>query len=281
MRKLPADNMICLGSVKELDPVKTFECGQCFRWNADENGVYTGVAGGRAARVVTKGKKVYIKTTNEDFYGFWRSYFDLELDYEAIRQGFDAGDYLKQCAGFGAGIRILRQDRWEALCSFILSQCNNIPRIKKLVETLCRCFGGVFEYDGEAFYSFPDAETVACLTERDLAPLRCGYRAPYIIGAAKAVAGGGIDLDKLALADMDEAMKALLSLDGVGVKVASCAALFGLGHMEAFPVDVWMKRAMREHFPPDFDPRSLGPYAGLAQQYIFYYARSGGKDSSD
>ena len=115
----------------------------------------------------------------------------------------------------------------------------------------------------------------AALEPDDLAHIRSGYRAAYIVGAARAVAGGELDLEALAAADADTAMKGLLSLNGVGVKVANCALLFGLGHMEAFPIDVWMKRALKEHFAPDFDPASLGPYAGLAQQYIFYYARSG------
>lgn len=278
MVQCETENMTALGTLRELDPVKTFECGQCFRWNADENGVYTGVAGGRAARVVTENGRVYISSSREDFEAFWKDYFDLELDYEAIRLGFDAGDYLRSCAEFGAGIRILRQERWEALCSFIISQCNNIPRIKGIVEKLCRCFGEAMEFEGRTLYSFPDAGVIARLEERDLAPLRCGYRAEYIIGAARAVDSGELDLEALARADTDTAMKALLSVRGVGRKVANCAVLFGLGHMDAFPVDVWMKRALDEHFPPDFDPKTLGPYAGLAQQYIFYYARSGGKN---
>lgn len=278
MTECLTDNTICLGTLRELDPVKTFECGQCFRWNADENGAYTGVAGGRAARVVTENGRVYITSTAEDFNSFWKDYFDLGLDYEAIRLGFDAGDYLRRCAEFGVGIRILRQERWEALCSFIISQCNNIPRIKKIVETLCRCFGEEIELEGETLYSFPDASVLARLEERDLAPLRCGYRAEYIINAARAVDSGELDLEALARTDTDTAMKALLSVRGVGKKVANCAVLFGLGHMDAFPVDVWMKRALSEHFPPDFDPKTLGPYAGLAQQYIFYYARSGGEN---
>lgn len=277
MQALKSENRICLGSLRELDPVKTFECGQCFRWNADENGVYTGVAGGHAAKVFSENGNAYISTTDEEFEGFWRDYFDLELDYESIRLGFDGGEYLKKCSEFGAGIRILHQNRWEALCSFIISQCNNIPRIKKIVETLCREFGERLEYGGEVLYSFPEPERLAGLEEGDLAPLRCGYRAEYIINASRAVASGALDLDYLADTDAETAMKELLSLRGVGRKVASCAILFGLGHMEAFPIDVWMKRALKEHFSPDFDPKSIGPYAGLAQQYIFYYARSGGK----
>lgn len=267
---------LLLGTVREIDPFKTFECGQCFRWNAEEDGSYTGVAMGRAAKVLTEGEQVYIISTQEDFDAVWRTYFDLERDYEAIRLGFDAGDYLRSCAEYGAGIRILRQERWEALCSFILSQCNNIPRIKKIIEALCTCFGKEISFLGRAYYTFPEAETLASLPAEDLAPLKCGYRAAYVLDAARAVASGALDLDTLAAADTDTAMKALLELNGVGVKVASCAVLFGLGHLEAFPVDVWMKRALKEHFPPGFDPAALGPYAGIAQQYIFYYARSGG-----
>lgn len=278
MTQCLTDNMICLGTLRELDPVKTFECGQCFRWNADENGVYTGVAGGRAARVVTENGRVFISSTPGDFNDFWKNYFDLDTDYEVVRLGFDAGEYLRRCAGFGAGIRILRQERWEALCSFIISQCNNIPRIKGIVERLCRAFGEPLGLEGETLYSFPDASVIARLSERDLAHLRCGYRAEYIIHAARAVDSGELDLDALARTDTDTAMRALLSVKGVGKKVANCAVLFGLGHMDAFPIDVWMKRALAEHFPPGFDPKTLGPYAGLAQQYIFYYARSGGEN---
>ncbi len=279
MQGIECKNIIHLGSISQLHPEKTFECGQCFRWNMDEKGVYTGVAFGRAARVFTEKDEVYITSTPEDYETVWRNYFDMDTDYAAITEGFDAGEYFARCVEFGMGIRILRQDRWEALCSFIISQCNNIPRIKKIVETLCRCFGEEIDFEGETFYSFPTAERIAALEAEDLAPLRCGYRAPYIIGAARAIVAGELDLEELAKGDIDTAMKGLLSLNGVGAKVANCAVLFGLGHMEAFPIDVWMKRALKEHFPADFDPKSFGSYAGLAQQYIFHYARNGGDES--
>lgn len=266
---------IYLGTLLEIDPVKTFECGQCFRWNADERGDYWGVASGRAAKVIVEDDKVYIITSQEDYDSIWRDYLDMERDYESIRLGFDGGEYLSRCAEFGAGIRILRQERWEALCSFIISQCNNIPRIKGIVEKLCRGWGERIEFEGREFYSFPSPETIAALEKEDLAPIRSGYRAEYIVTAAKAIVSGELDLDALAAADASTALRGLLSIKGVGVKVANCALLFGLGHMEAFPIDVWMKRALKEHFAPDFDPKSLGNYAGLAQQYIFYYARSG------
>ena len=139
-------------------------------------------------------------------------------------------------------------------------------------------FGDELEFEGERFYSFPPAERLAGLQAADLAPLRCGYRAPYIIDAAAAVASGALELDRLAAEDGTAAKKELLKLNGVGEKVANCVVLFGLYHMEAFPIDVWKRRALKEHFPPDFDPASLGDCAGLAQQYIFYYARSHGNE---
>ena len=268
-----------LAGVDELDIVKTFECGQCFRWNADSDGVYTGVAFGFLARVWAENGRVYLRSAAPE--DMWRSYFDLDRDYAAASSGFDGGDYLAECVEFGRGIRILRQDGWEALCSFIISQCNNISRIKGIVERLCELFGDELEFEGRRYYSFPPAERIAELNVDELAPLRCGYRAPYIISAAIAVATGALDLKELAAADSVTAKKELLKLNGVGEKVANCVVLFGLYHMEAFPIDVWIRRALKEHFPPDFDPATLGSCAGLAQQYIFYYARSHGNDEKN
>ncbi len=268
-----------LAGVDELDIVKTFECGQCFRWNADSDGVYTGVAFGFPARVWAENGRVYLRSAAPE--DMWRSYFDLDRDYAAASSGFDGGDYLAECVEFGRGIRILRQDGWEALCSFIISQCNNISRIKGIVERLCELFGDELEFEGRRYYSFPPAERIAELNVDELAPLRCGYRAPYIISAAIAVATGALDLKELAAADSVTAKKELLKLNGVGEKVANCVVLFGLYHMEAFPIDVWIRRALKEHFPPDFDPATLGSCAGLAQQYIFYYARSHGNDEKN
>ena len=256
----------------ELSPYKTFECGQCFRWNDDGTGAYTGVASGRAARVFTSGGLARIECRREDA-GFWRGYLDMDTDYVSARKSVMRSEYLTDCAGYGEGIRILRQDRWEALCSFIISQCNNIPRIKKIVETLCSLFGEAFETPWGVKYSFPAAERIALLEEPELAPLHAGYRAPYIINAARAVASGDIDLDAAAEMDGEEARKYLKTLSGVGDKVANCAVLFGLHRLDAFPIDVWIKRALREHFPNGFDPASLGEYAGLAQQYMFFAER--------
>ena len=264
-----------LCDAEALDIVKTFECGQCFRWNADENGVYRGVAMNYPAKVWTENGGVYIESEAPS--ELWHEYFDLGTDYAGITNAFDGGEYLCDCIAYGFGIRILRQDSWEALCSFIISQCNNISRIKGIVERLCELFGEPLSFDGRTFYSFPSAETLAKLSAEDLSPIRSGYRAEYIIAAAKAVVSGELDLKALKETDCKSAVKKLRSVRGIGEKVANCVVLFGLNHMEAFPIDVWMKRALKEHFPEDFDPASLGDYAGLAQQYIFYYARSNGK----
>ncbi len=261
----------------ELSPYKTFECGQCFRWNADENGGYVGVASGRAARVFTRGGMAVIECDEADI-GFWREYLDMDTDYVKARESVMLGEYLTECAEYGRGIRILRQDKWEALCSFIISQCNNIPRIKSIVEKLCAMFGEAMETPWGVKYSFPMASRVALLEEPELAPLRSGYRAAYIINAARAVASGDIDLEYAATLDGNEARKYLKSLNGVGDKVANCAVLFGLHRMDAFPVDVWIKRALKENLPAGFDPATLGDYAGLAQQYMFFHARETSRD---
>lgn len=261
----------------KFDIVKTFECGQCFRWNADEVGVYTGVVRGVPARLWNEGRSVFIRTEPGSI-GMWREYFDLERDYAGISKNFEIDEYMTECCRFGAGIRILRQEPWETLCSFIISQCNNIPRIKGIVEALCRNFGDPVVFEGSTLFAFPPAASLAALEPDELAPLRCGYRAPYIIAAARAVADGSADLEAMAKATHEDALAELKKLPGVGDKVANCIVLFGLGITSGFPVDVWMKKALSEHFETGFDPKVFGEFAGLAQQYIFYYARSTGRE---
>ena len=272
-------NIIYLGKVTEIDPIKTFECGQCFRWNADASGACIGVVRGLPARVWADGEDVllYSENAGTSNHDMWRDYFDLDVDYNAIDFSGVSSDYFDTCRSFGRGIRILRQEKWEALCSFIISQCNNIPRIKGIVEALCREFGQAVSFDGMRLNTFPAADIVAGLSLEDLAVIRSGYRAKYILDAARAVSAGDIELEALARLSRRDALTELLKLNGVGVKVANCVLLFGLGHMSGFPVDVWMKRALDAHFPKNFNPESFGEYAGLAQQYIFYYAREHGE----
>jgi len=261
--------------VSDFDLTKIFECGQCFRWDSDKGVAYTGVAFGRVARLRRDGGSVFISGSMEDFEAVWHGYFDLDRDYNDIRRRLSIDGFMHKAVIHGEGIRILRQDKWEALCSFIISQCNNIPRIKKIISVLCRKFGEKLEFEGKAYYAFPSAEKLALLDEASLAPLRCGYRAEYIISAARAIADGALDLEALSQRPADEARAALKELRGVGDKVADCVLLFGLNKLDAFPLDVWMKRAVAKHFGPSFDPSIFSPYAGVAQQYIFYYMRSG------
>jgi len=275
MRYNTYENYTKITAISDFNLKKTFECGQCFRWNVDENGVYTGVAFGKAAKIWTEGTSICISGREDDFLSYWRDYFDLDRDYSAIRESLCVDNYMRKATTFGAGIRILRQNKWEALCSFIISQCNNIPRIKGIVEALCREFGEPIEFDGKIYYSFPGSDTIAKLTPEQLAPIRSGFRASYIVGAAKAIEEGYLDMDALAEGSYESALKALKKLKGVGDKVANCVILFGLNMLNAFPVDVWMKRTISEHYDKSFTPDVFGEYAGIAQQYMFYYARSG------
>lgn len=252
---------------------KIFDCGQCFRWNAESERSYVGVAMGRAARVREADGGVYISGTLADFESVWRDYFDLSRSYEKMRESVCVDDYMRLCSSYGAGIRILRQDRWEALCSFIISQCNNIPRIKGIVERLCEAYGDEIDFEGRKYYSFPPPERIAVLNAGDLAFLRSGYRAPYIVGAAREIAEGRLDLEKVALLPYSESKKRLMQLNGVGEKVANCVILFGLRTPSAFPIDTWIKKALRAHYPDGLDTSVFGENAGLAQQYMFYYER--------
>lgn len=261
--------------IKDFDLVRIFECGQCFRWNPDGE-AYIGVVMGRAARIRKVDGSIFISGTLDDFNEIWRPYFDLDRDYEAIRCALCIDDYMTEASQYGAGIRILKQDKWEALCSFILSQCNNIPRIKTIIEKFCSLFGETIEFDGKTYHAFPSAEKTAGLTVEDIAPLRCGYRAPYILEAARAIAEGRIDLEALASGTPENALNALKNLGGIGDKVASCAVLFGLHMLDAFPIDTWIKKAITENYSEGLDPSVFSPYAGIAQQYMFYHMRSRG-----
>lgn len=246
-----------------FDLAATLTCGQCFRWRENPDGSFTGTAAGRTLTVRPD-------DAGEAFSDpFWRGYFDLDLDYGAIRDGLSSlSPALAEAASYAPGIRILRQEPWEALCSFILSQNNNIPRIMGIVDRLCASFGDPLADGG---FSFPGPERLAALSPEDLAPLRCGFRARYVIDAARKVAGG-LDLEALRTAPLPEAREALQSIHGVGPKVAECALLYGLHRLDAFPLDVWMRRAMASLFP-GCAPETFGPYAGIAQQYIFHYSR--------
>jgi N-glycosylase/DNA lyase len=210
----------------------------------------------------------FFDTPEEDCLSLWQEFFDLKRDYAALSESYEDEHLVKACSQF-PGIRILKQDEWEAICSFIISANNNIPRIKGIIKRLCESFG---EDTGNGF-SFPAPEKLCDLTPDDLAPIRSGFRAKYIIDAAKKLTSGEVDIEKIKALPFDDAKAELLKIKGVGEKVAQCALLYGFGRVEAFPRDVWVKRIVEELYP-DGLPECIKGSEGIAQQYLFHWRRS-------
>lgn len=264
------NNSVYIKGLENFDLKNTLDCGQAFRWECDENGKWFGVAFNKYLELEKTADKTVIlyNVTEEDFNNIWLEYFDLNRNYNEIITAISSNETLKTAAQFGQGIRVLNQEPWETLCSFIISQNNNIKRIKGIIKTLCEKFGEPLEKG----YTFPDAHKISKLTLDDLSVLKAGFRAKYILDAAQKVAKGEIDLNILKDLDIDEARNELLKIKGVGPKVADCALLFSHRHIEAFPKDVWIKRAMSSLFDGQL-PKEAIPFAGIVQQYIFYYAR--------
>ncbi|MCL2084631.1 MAG: DNA-3-methyladenine glycosylase 2 family protein [Oscillospiraceae bacterium] len=270
MKAIHTGDGVFITDTEDFSPALTFSCGQCFRFT-ETDGAWRGAAFGRDLTVTETPGGVLLSCPESDFYGVWHDYFDLGRDYAAARERVAVNDFMRAAAGFGRGIRILRQDFWEALCSFIISQNNNIPRIRGVITRLCAYCADADLPPRQAGAAFPNAATVLRLSVDELRGLGAGYRAEYILDAARAVENGA--LSGLSEMTVDGARQALMRVRGVGVKVADCVLLYGLGRMDAFPLDVWMKRALSERFAENFDPRVFGGDAGIAQQYIFHYIR--------
>lgn len=269
-------NSIIVSGVSRFSISDTCNCGQCFRWSACPDGTYEGVAFGRFLKISTDGDTILLNSTEEDFLEIWSNYFDFYTDYESIHSAVSRlHPTLSKAAKFAPGIHILRQDPWETLCSFIFSQNNNITRISSIIKRFCELFGNpIYCPPGSHFHAFdfPSPQVVSSLSLEDLAPLRCGFRAPYILDAARKVSSGQVHLDNLRLVPLHEARRSLMSIRGVGPKVAECTLLYGLDRLEAFPLDIWMKRAMSVLFP-GVDPSFFGDLSGISQQYIFHFSR--------
>ena len=264
------NNSVIVSGVECLDLDLNLDCGQAFRWERNDDGSYSGVAGGYFLNIKKEnGKLIFNDTTMEVFNSFWVHYFDLNKDYKRICETLKEDELLSSTIDEYYGIRILNQEPWEALCSFVISQQNNIKRIKLIINRLCKAYG---EDLGNGYYSFPSAERLSTLSVEDFEALGTGYRAKYLEKLAKDVAGGQIDLQKIKSLSLDEARKELLNIYGVGIKVANCALLFGFEFYSAFPVDVWMKRVM-EYYPNGL-PECFTGIEGIAQQYLFHWARN-------
>lgn len=264
------NNNIYIYNLKNFDLPQTLDCGQAFRWRCLEGEKWCGVANNHYLELenLYDDTIVLYNTTENEFNNFWKNYFDLERDYSKIIESISQNEILKTASEFGKGIRILNQEPWETLCSFIISQNNNIKRIKGIIESFCRLFG---EKIGD-YYAFPTADVVRNLTLEDLAPIRSGFRAKYILDAAQKINAKEINLNALCDMAIDDARNELMKIKGVGPKVADCALLFSHKHIEAFPQDVWIKRAMQSLFGGEL-PKVAKEYAGIVQQYIFFYAR--------
>ena len=262
---------IVIKNTLSFDLGQIFDCGQCFRWEKTNENEYTGVAFNKKLVLFQNSNDIYFKNTSiEDFKNIWKDYFDFSFDYESLKKDLEViNPVLKKAIETYPGIRILKQDPWETLCSFIISQNNNIPRIKTIISKLCENFGEKIE----GGYTFPNPEKVANLTEKNLSIIKSGFRAKYILDAAKKVYLKKVDLEKIAKIPIDNAKSELMKIKGVGPKVADCVLLYGMHRLESFPMDVWMKKVMKTFFKGK-TPKIFGKYAGIAQQYLYHYTRT-------
>ena len=251
--------------------------GQCFRMREREEGIFSVIAGDRYVEIHQLGNLCKFQCSKEEFDDFWKSYFDLDEDYgRYVGQVKSEDTYLKAAASYGEGIRILRQDLWEMIVSFLISQQNNIPRIFRCIENICEEYGEArINSRGETYYAFPRPEVLAELEEDALKSCNLGYRSKYVVRSARSVLSGEIDLEKLFCKTYREAREELLKLYGVGEKVADCICLFALHQLEAFPVDTHIRQALEEHYKEGFPVDRYEGIQGIMQQYIFYYESSG------
>ena len=261
---------IKITGISELSLPETLDCGQCCRWKPDENGNWRGTVHGVCRSIRQERQGITILGANEEeFSSVWYDYFDLGRDYDALKKDFAECEILHEACEFAPGIRVLHQEPWEAFITFIISQNNNIARIKGIVERICAAFGSEIE---EGIYAFPTPEQLSKAAADDFVKLGCGYRAEYLVFAANEVESGRLDLSALAKAPTAEARRRLLEVHGIGPKVADCVLLYGLGKTDCCPADVWMKRVINTL--GGSMPSCVKDYAGIAQQFLFHYARN-------
>lgn len=248
---------------------ETLDCGQAFRWEKISQNTYKGAFLNKPLVISAEEEPEVFRlhnTTEEDFLNIWADYFDLSTDYKELKMRFCQDETLSKACNFAGGIRILKQDKWEALSSFIISQNNNIPRIKGIIGRLCDNYGG-----------YPSSADMSEETVESLGFLRAGFRAKYLVDAVSKINSGELNLDSVAEMPIEDARKALMTIKGVGPKVAECALLFGFYRTEAFPKDVWVKRVMEKWYPNGL-PDCVKGVEGIAQQYLFHYIRNGISD---
>lgn len=276
--------------------IHIFECGQCFRWNKEEDGSYIGVIDSCVIKVKKENEQIIFtgKSIKGNFEEIIRKYFDLDTDYSEYKNKLSKiDDYLKESINFGEGIRILKQDLWECIISFIISANNNIPRIKKIIEKLSLNYGEKIEFEGKEYYTFPSAESLSKASVEDLRGMGLGFRDKRIYNTTKMILEKQVDLEKIKNMDTTNEMRdELLKLDGVGPKVADCILLFALKRVDVFPIDVWVRRVMNDLYIHNEDEEKVNKkelqklaeekflgISGIAQQYLFYWKRENGKSA--
>lgn len=279
------ENKYIIENIDSFEPDHIFKCGQAFRWIEEEDSSFTNVAFGKVINVKRDNDNIVIKNSNkEDFENIWKNYFDLNRDYKEIKKELSKDETLKKCIDYGYGIRILNQDPFETIITFIISANNQIPRIKKSVEKISEMYGKkIGEYNNKTYYAFPSAQELSKARVEDLREFaRVGFRDKRIVESANMINNNEIDFDICFNADIELARKELMKLPGVGPKVADCCLLFAFKRSESFPVDVWIKRVMEElYLKEDTNKNKIAEegrnlfkdYAGIAQQYLFFYGR--------
>lgn len=285
MKLYEKDNLVILEDVENFDAKAIFTCGQAFRWYEEKDGSFTTVHLGIVLNVLNEDDKVIFKGTNlEEFNEIWIDYFDLNTDYQSIRKSLANNKILANAMEYGKGIRILNQNHFEMLISFIISANNMIPRIKKSIEVISMRYGKfICQDENRKYYSFPTVEELSKVTVEELREFaKVGFRDKRIFDTVNMIKNENIDLDSFENLETDNLREELLKFSGVGNKVADCIMLFSYKRGEVFPVDVWIKRVMEELFIREETPvkkiskeadRIFGKYAGYAQQYLFYYGR--------
>ena len=250
------------------------QSGQCFRMRETaEKNTYELIAGDKYLKLSQEGSIVNFYCSDMEFICYWVPYFDIDADYEGYIEKVNPKDsYLSAAVQCGSGIRILRQDLWEMIITFLISQQNNISRIRGCIDRLCKKYGTKMTAEKTEYYSFPSPGQLATATEEDLRALGMGYRARYIVETTESILNGEVSLEKLyQMKYYRRAKKELMKLSGVGEKVADCICLFALHHMDAFPIDTHIRQVLEEHYRRGFPNRRYHGMRGIMQQYIFYY----------
>lgn len=260
-------------TLKNFDLKQIAQSGQCFRLAQTGPNTFAVIAYGKRLVVRQEGQQVTFYCTEREYKSLWRRYFDLEANYRYFIDHIDPEDlYLTAAARAGDGIRILRQDLWETMVSFIISQNNSIPKIQQSIHRLCIAAGEKHtEADGTMWWAFPGPEALA--KETALEPARLGYRAKYVARLAQNVLDGTVDLEALGQMEQTEAENYLKGIYGIGAKVASCIQLFALHQLDSFPVDTWIKQIINQEYGGKFPAEMYNGFTGVIQQYIFHYAR--------